>query len=67
MKKEQKPQVLSYLKKHKTITPLQALSKFGCYRLSSIINRLRNDGYKIITILTDQKKGGNKYAKYKLQ
>lgn len=66
MKNQQKTKVLSYLKKHKTITPLQALSKFGCYRLSSIIHRLRDDGHNIITILTEQK-GGNKYGTYKLK
>lgn len=30
------------------ITPLQALKLYGCFRLASVINRLRNEGHDII-------------------
>ena len=31
------------------MTGIEALRKFGVYRLSSVIHRLRKQGYKIIT------------------
>ena len=54
MKKSQNEMILKYLQTHKTgITPLQALNKFGCFRLSGRIYELRDQGYKIITNMVD--------------
>lgn len=39
--------VLSHLKKHKSITSWQAISMFGATRLSAIIYDLRAAGYNI--------------------
>lgn len=51
--------ILLHLQKHGSITPLEALGEYGCYRLSSVINRLRRD--HIIT--TEKTEGKTKYGK----
>lgn len=43
----QNQQILDYLKSGKKITPLTALKKFGCFRLSARIWDLRSQGYPI--------------------
>ncbi len=48
-KVSQKKAVLAHLKQYGRITPLEALRLYGCYRLSSVVYRLRNDGHKITT------------------
>ena len=45
----QNKQIAAYLNKGKKLTTLDALSKFGCFRLASRINDLRNEGMKIST------------------
>jgi hypothetical protein len=45
----QNKQIADYLKKGKKLTTLDALNKFGCFRLASRINDLRNDGMNIAT------------------
>ena len=42
-----------------SITPLQALKEYGCFRLASVVNRLRNSG---MNIHTDMK---HRYAIYR--
>ena len=70
MSSEQKPKPTQYalVRKHlmsgKTLTPIQALEKFGCYRLAAVINKLRKDGYQINTEL--MKGQEHSYAKYKI-
>jgi len=60
----QKQQVLTHLKIHGEITPLQALQYYGVFRLASRINELRNEGEMIATIETIN--NNKKYATYKL-
>ena len=62
-KKTQKELCLEYLNKHGSITALEALGGFGCFRLAAIIYKLREDGYVITTDINDGKK---KYAIYTL-
>ena len=45
----QNKQIADYLNKGKKLTTLDALNKFGCFRLASRINDLRNDGMNITT------------------
>lgn len=45
----QSSKILRYLKKGKSITSLEALRKFGCFRLSGRIYDLRKDGHKIFS------------------
>ena len=61
----QKSLVLNHLKNDNGITPLEALNKFGAFRLSAIIFDLRKDGYDIDTEII--KNGGKHYANYKLK
>jgi hypothetical protein len=45
----QTKQIAEYLNKGKKLTPIDALNKFGCFRLAARIAELRNDGMNIIT------------------
>ena len=45
----QNKQIADYLNKGKKLTTIDALNKFGCFRLASRINDLRNDGMNIKT------------------
>ena len=60
----QNQQILDYLKSGKKITPLVALKKFGCFRLSARIYNLREQGNAIITKNVTRK--GKTFAEYSL-
>jgi hypothetical protein len=64
MKKTQNEMILAYLEKGKSITPLDALNKFQCFRLAARISDLRNEGLNIATKYVT--KEGKNYASYKL-
>lgn len=57
-----KSKVLAHLKKHKTITPLEALSKYGCMRLAARIQELRQSH----SIITERPEPPASYAVYRL-
>jgi len=60
----QNTQILSYLKQGKKLTPIDALNKFGCFRLSARILDLRKSGHPIITqTITKQ---GKTFASYSM-
>ena len=61
----QNKQILSYLVKGKKLTPLDALNKFDCFRLSARILDLRQQGHNIIT--ENISKGGKTFAQYSLE
>ena len=60
----QNQRILDYLKSGKTLTPLVALQKFGCFRLSARILDLRQQGNAIIT--TNVTRKGKTFAEYSL-
>lgn len=64
----QKEQLLTHFKKHKKITPAEAYSQYGIYRLSARILDLRNEGHNILTSIVE--KGGSRgvkhFAEYRL-
>jgi hypothetical protein len=63
MSNTQNQLILNYLKKGNSITSLEALQKFNCFRLSARIFNLREDGFNIITnYITDNNKT---YAEYR--
>ena len=64
---EQTPtqKILDYLERGNKITPLEALYKFGCFRLSARIHILRQEGYNIIT--EKRKVDGKTFGEYSLQ
>ena len=45
----QNKQIADYLNKGKKLTPIDALNKFGCFRLAARIAELRNEGMSIVT------------------
>jgi len=62
--KTQQDKVRAHLLRGKSITPIQALKLYGCFRLSSIIFRLRREGLNIVTGIVY--KGGKQWARYVL-
>ena len=60
----QNNQILQYLKEGNSITPIEALSKFGCFRLSARIHDLKEShDIKTKTIT----KGKKTFASYSLK
>lgn len=75
-----KHKVLEYMRQHGSITPMEALREFGCYRLGARIYDLRRSGVRIKTELVEsmtrpglirrlkgEKPKPIQYAKYILQ
>lgn len=62
--KTQKEQIKKYLLSRKTITPIQALNKFGCFRLAAVIYKLKNEGLKIVTEM--EYNSNKQFARYRL-
>ena len=62
----QKEKVATYLKSGKSLTPIQALTKFGTLRLAAIIFKLKAEGLKIKTEILNvgTKKKPKNVAKY---
>lgn len=71
----QKQEILSYLhqidpttSKRRTISPLEAMGLFRCYRLAARIQELRQDGHKIKTEIRRETTHDHKaYARYRLE
>lgn len=66
----QRDKIIAYIKKHGSITPLDALREFSCMRLATRVFELKEDGYKIKTVIEKAKnKNGEPvhYARYFLQ
>ena len=64
-----KNRVLDYLREHGSITPLEALNSFGCYRLGARVWDLRHDGHNITTeMVEDKDQHGEpaRFARYRL-
>jgi uncharacterized protein YjhX (UPF0386 family) len=61
--KSQNERILQHLKRGGKITPLDALEKFGCFRLAARISDLRKDGHLIST--ENLTKDGKTFASYK--
>ena len=65
-RKTQKDKIEDYLKAGNSITPLDALEMFGCFRLGAHIFILRGEGLNIRTdFVTNRYK--TKFAKYTLE
>lgn len=63
-KESQRLQIQSWLKSGRSITPMQALELCGCFRLSSVIYRLKYDyGMPIKTDMV-YLPDGRRYAEY---
>lgn len=53
----------NHLRSGRSITGIQALKLYGIYRLSSAINRFRNSGMNIRTVM-QKDLFGNEFAEY---
>lgn len=70
MKATQREKIIDYIKKHGSISPLEALSDFGCMQLPTRIFELKKQGYNIKTTMVKAKnKKGEpiRYARYSLE
>ena len=56
--------ILKYLQEGNTISPLEALEKFGCFRLGARIWELKDQGFNIQPTMV--KNNGKHFASYKL-
>lgn len=56
--------ILNHLRSGRSITPLEALDMYGCFRLGARIHDLRSGGHEIKTIMTH--KNGKRFATYEL-
>ena len=62
--------ILNHLKSGKAINPMEALEKYGCFRLGAVIFVLKDEGYNISSRLHYFRKPSGKkghYAVYKLE
>ena len=58
----QRAAICEHLKEGKSLTPIEALMKFSCFRLAARIGELRDEGHPIDTTLI--KEDGKTYARY---
>ncbi len=66
----QSERILYFLSEGNTITPLEALKMFNCFRLASRIAELRSEGYDIVTRIKEVYRDGEgvvRFAEYKLR
>ena len=65
-----KARILKHLQEYGSITPMEALEQYGCYRLGARVFDLRRDGYEINTTIvegTDRNGEPMKYARYTME
>ena len=56
--------ILAHLRAGRSITPLEALRRFGCLRLGARVYDLRRRGHKIINVW--QTAGDKRFARYRM-
>ena len=56
--------ILGYLKQRKTINSIEAFGLFGITRLAAVVHRLRQRGYKIVSVDREGIRG--RYTEYLL-
>ena len=66
MNNTQLNQVLSHLKQGRSITQIDAIRLFNCYRLSAIIEKLRRQGCDIVTYNEPNLNNKGRHARYEL-
>lgn len=62
--KPQTARILSFLKTGRSLTPLQALGRFGCLRLAPRVYELRKAGYSVESERVSR--GGKRFARYRM-
>ena len=61
----QTKQILAHLESGQSITPIDALQLFSCFRLSARIKNLRDQGHKVVTNMIQS--GDKRFASYRLE
>jgi len=59
--------VFQHLKREGTITPMEALRLYSCFRLAARIGEIRRDGHHIQTVMRTRRRGGQveRHAEYR--
>lgn len=57
-------EILAYMKAGNSITPIEALAEFGCFRLGARIWDLRDDGHNIHREMELDERTGKRFARY---
>lgn len=65
MSLSQNQMIKAALENGESLTPMDALRRFGCFRLGARIADLKAQGLKIIT--TMEKDGNKRFARYRLE
>ena len=60
----QKEMILSALVAGETLTPIDALNRFGCFKLATRISELKSDGIPVKVEMVEQ--NGKRFARYSL-
>ena len=60
----QNTEIANHLKSGSSITPIEALQKYGCFRLGARIHDLRQSGMDIDSRMVEQ--NGKRFAEYRL-
>lgn len=60
----QSDDILAYLRRNGSISPLEALNDLGVFRLAARVRELRLDGYLIVN--EGERRNGKSYARYVL-
>lgn len=58
--------ILDYLKQCKTLSQAEAIELCDCYRLSAVIDRLRKQGFEIVTHNEKNLNSKGTHARYEL-
>ena len=61
----QNNQILNHLQSGRSITPVQALTTYGCFRLAARIHFLKKKGHDIISEIKESP-SGKSFARYRL-
>lgn len=65
MANAQEQMILKHLQRGRGLTPLQALEKWGCFRLGARVFELKQQGHKIKTEMV--KRNGKRFARYTME
>ena len=60
----QNAMILAELKRGRSLTPIDALKRFGCFRLGARIFDLKQDGHPITTTMVEER--GKRFARYSM-
>ena len=62
--RSQSDRIIDWLASGRSLTPYQALARFGCMRLGARIWQLKRDGHRIQAEMV--RRGGKSFAQYRL-